>query len=266
MGRSVTLGGACWALSVTGNKGGRLISLERRGKLGGRGSGARIIRSTAASHARWRATAGSRRRSNETAGRGSGGRITSSSAAVHPRWRSKSRRPPSRHQYRRPRQRRHEAPPPNGASQGVSAGGRRPDVIAGGRRTGARIARPADVACATDMAITGGGRRFPIYCGRRRCLTLMSDNPATSLLNDHFMENGGRLPGKQHVLNCFKAARVQKNVEPRGQDPVKPVEFLRIVGEVSVAAAKWRSAATGVTSALRSLRGDSRLVELRNGS
>jgi len=39
-----------------------------------------------------------------------------------------------------------------------------------------------------------------------------------------------------------------------------------IVGEVRVAEAKWGFAATGATSALRSPRGDARLVELRNGS
>jgi len=51
------------------------------------------------------------------------------------------------------------------------------------------------------MDITGGGRRFAISCGRRRCHTLMSNIPATPLLNVHVVQNGGRLTGKHHLLN-----------------------------------------------------------------
>jgi len=90
---------------------------------------------------------------------------------------------------------------PNGAGKRVSAGGRRQFNIAGGLRTRSRMASSADVACATGMAISGGGRRFLISCGRRRCHTLMSQIPATPLLNDHILQNGGRLTGKHHMLN-----------------------------------------------------------------
>jgi len=36
----------------------------------------------------------------------------------------------------------------------------------------------------------------------------MSDIPATPLLNDHVVQNGGRLAGKHHLLYTAKSARV----------------------------------------------------------
>jgi len=50
------------------------------------------------------------------------------------------------------------------------------------------------------MAITGVGRMFPIFCGRRRCHMHMSNKPATFMLNEHVKRNGGRLTGKKHLL------------------------------------------------------------------
>jgi len=54
----------------------------------------------------------------------------------------------------------------------------------------------------------------------------MSNIPATPLLNDHVVRNGCRLAGKHHLLNRAKSARVQMNVEPRGQNPEKPLDIL----------------------------------------
>jgi len=168
---------------------------RRANETGGRGGGARIVSFSATADARWRSMAGGRRRGAKAGGRGSD--------AIGTRFFL-----------------------PNGAGDWVSAGGRCRFDIYGGRRTRSRIASPADVACATGMAITGGERRFPISCGHRRCHTLMSNVPAMRLLNDHVVQFGGCIAGKHHLLIRAKSARVQKNVEPRGQNPVEPLDVL----------------------------------------
>jgi len=196
--------------------------------VGGRGGGARFTSSSATPHARWRATVGGRRRANQTGGRGGGACTISFSATADACWRSIAggRRRGAKAGGRGSGVIGTSSSLPNCAGEGVSAGGRRRFDIAGGRRTRSCIASPDDVACATGMAIIGGGRRFPIPCGRRRCHTLMSNIPATPLLNDHVVQNGGRLAGKHHLLNRAKSGRVQKNVEPRGTNPVEPLDIL----------------------------------------
>jgi len=61
---------------------------RRTDKARGRGGGARTISTSAAPHARWRATAGGGSRATKGAGRGRGARTTSSFIAPHARWRA----------------------------------------------------------------------------------------------------------------------------------------------------------------------------------
>ena len=168
---------------------------RRANETGGRGGGARIVSFSATADARWRSMAGGRRRGAKAGGRGSD--------AIGTRFFL-----------------------PNGAGDWVSVGGRCRFDIYGGRRTRSRIAIPADVVCAPGMAKAGGGRKFQNPCGRRRRDMLMSNIPATPLLNDHVVQNVGRISGKHHLINRAKAARVQKSVEPRGQNSVYPLDIL----------------------------------------